>query len=477
MSREEKVKFHGSESTTTIPGQPLCARTRFHRLVTAIPEERSLWQSLYYFPYSATWDEPGQKNLAVQHVQALFEQQYIDWYVKSEMNYLLRYQLSPPPPPPQQQQQQQPVQGAACVVRKRQTLPQAWTKNKKRSSQHHQHNRSNRRQRHYDDEEEDEDDDGYDDERSVDHDDLAHVVARSSLQTKTNDNTTLRQRFEAQARQHIQPYLSFLHTLPECEPMTAGFLLLPVGGEGSSSLCCFCPCSRRLRRWRNNNNIIINTTGGSNNNNNNTRDSPLPLTQIPECDANRNSTASVFTPSGLVAHLQADKKRKERGDWWHWLIDEYLRQLFRNYMGPDQPHKAFIRDTKRYKALERSEYLSLRAHIKSLSESEEAYKQQLAASQHREEQLGSECKFLLERLDRERRSETAVRSILAASWESFSPVELSMDELHHYQSRRDDYFYMLRKSLSAEKLSSGICLSVRQNGVLQVHCSLSYDPR
>eukprot|EP00977_Amphora_coffeiformis_P014392 scaffold4003_cov165-Amphora_coffeaeformis.AAC.19 len=430
--KQEEETPRSSTSTaaaTAATGQQqqpfLSARTRFNRLVTALPEERTLWQSLYYFPYLATWDEVGQKQLAVQHVQALLVPKYMEEYVRNEMEHLHRYQ-----PPPSHQQ----PRGATG---KRQPPSQAWSKKhnkKQRPSQHHQ----KQRRRHHDD-----DDDGHhDDEQDVDHDDFARVVARSSLQNDT------RQRLEAQARIQVQPYLAFLHALPACEPLAAGFLQLPFGGSSSSPACCFCPCSRRLRGWRHS--LTSTTTGSDDATAGQLPPSPL-LLQVRECDG------SAFTPNGLVDHVQTHKDC-----WWHWIIDEYLRQLFRNYMGLDQPHKVFLPADK-YKKAEQSEFLSVRLAMKSLSESEEAYRQQLADSHHREEQLGNECKHLKERLDRERRSETAVRSILAASWESFSTNKVSSEELQQYQTRRDDCFGMLRKALNAANLSYGVRISVPQD--------------
>jgi len=108
------------------------------------------------------------------------------------------------------------------------------------------------------------------------------------------------------------------------------------------------------------------------------------------------------------------------------------------------------------------EFSAVGAHIKSLSESEEAHKQKLAELRLQTAQLGTQCMHLQKRLDKQRRSETALRNILAASWESFSSSEVSDDEIRQYQTKRDGYFYMLRKALPTKKLLSGMRLSVRQ---------------
>jgi len=165
---------------TSISGGPLSGRERTSRLVKALPEERSLWKALIYFPFSATWDEEQEKKAAVEHTQALFVPTYTEWYLRDEMNRLRQHvepssSVAAPPP-------------AAAAPKKT-----------KRPS------KNNKRRRYYDPE--DDQDDGYDDQ-----DDYANTVARSSLR---NEEAT-RKRLEEEATKQIAPYLAFLKALPDC---------------------------------------------------------------------------------------------------------------------------------------------------------------------------------------------------------------------------------------------------------------------
>lgn len=90
-----------------------------------------------------------------------------------------------------------------------------------------------------------------------------------------------------------------------------------------------------------------------------------------------------------------------------------------------------------YNAAKRLELSAIEAHIKNLSESEEAHKQKLADLRLQTARLGKQCKHLEIRLDQQRRFETALSAILAASWESFSPTNISDDEVRQYQNKRD----------------------------------------
>lgn len=119
-----------------------------------------------------------------------------------------------------------------------------------------------------------------------------------------------------------------------------------------------------------------------------------------------------------------------------------------------------------YNATERLEFLAVGAHMKSLSESEEAHKQKLAGLRLKTAELESHCKHLAESLDKQRRSENALRNILAASWDSFSLDKVSDDELRQYQTKRDNYFSMVRKVLPTKK--RGTRISVSQS----IMCSL-----
>jgi len=274
---------------TSISGGPLSGRERTSRLVKALPEERSLWKALIYFPFSATWDEEQEKKAAVEHTHDLFVRTYTEWYLRDEMNRL-RQHVEP-----------------SCSVASAAAAPH----NNKRPS------KNNKRRRYYDPEDDQDDGYGYDDQ-----DDYANTVAQSSLR---NEEAT-RKRLEAEATKQIAPYLAFLKALPDCEPLTAGFMLLP----GSSQKCCFCPCSRRLSHWRSQS-VLWNQHDDS------AAAGGQPPHAFRECDKDRKAT--VFHAPGLLSHV---KDLKKSGDWWHWIIGEYLNRLFLHYMGPNLPHKALL---------------------------------------------------------------------------------------------------------------------------------------
>lgn len=291
----------GGDVSSTIQhatcGGPLSGHERTSRLEKVLPEERGLWQTLHYFPFSAAWDEEGQKKLAVEHARALFLPAFTSWYKKHEMdNRRKRCGMNAPPPA---------VSQNSKGARKGNPLK------KKRPSK--------KKRRNYNPDYEDHDDEyGYDEEQ-MDPDSYANAVARSDLQ---NEEETQKKLDEAVAAQ-VVPYLSFLKALPECEPLTVGFVLLPVSGQK----CCFCPCSYRLRGWRSRSAWAdSNGSGGCD-----------PQNFRP-C-GNEGKAATAFHAPGLVAHVE---QLKAEGDWWHWLINEYLKQLFRHYMGPDRPHKALL---------------------------------------------------------------------------------------------------------------------------------------
>lgn len=298
LADNQSSSFGDGALVATGAGGPLTGHERTLRLIRVLPEERGLWQTLHYFPFSATWNEEEEKKLAVQHTRNLFISEYTKWYNHRE-NERIRQQsgmIRPPPPPAGD-----PNHGGA------------------RKGHLSKKKRPNKRLRY--DPDDDYDDYCYDEEQ-IDQDDFANAIARSSLQ---NEEST-RRRLEAEAKTQIGPYLAFLEALPECEPLTAGFMLLPV----SSQKCCFCPCNYRLSMWRSKS-----VWKGDN-------EGEPPMSFQP-CGNDRKG-ATVFHAPGILAHVSEFKESK---NWWHWLIYEYLNHLFRHYMGQNHPHKAFLRQNSR----------------------------------------------------------------------------------------------------------------------------------
>ena len=297
-------------TTTTTTHGPIPGHERTARLWKVLPEEHALWKTLHYFPYSATWDEQRQRQNAVQETQAKFVKEYTDWYVQKEISNLRQSVIveavKPGMPSSNHRHYQQHNNNNN---NNKYHNGAAHNKNK------HKRKRPNKKRQRCVDPDDDDDDVYQDEEQHQDQDAYAQIVTQNHLKDLDGTKKNLREA----ATNQLQPYLDFLMALPECEPLTAGFLLLP----GSSQECCFCPCSYRLDAWRRNR---LWRTGS-------------PPHAFRSCGQS-NTAKSVFRAPGLVAHVSNFKNNNN--DWWHWLAHEYLQRLFQNYMGPNRPHKVFL---------------------------------------------------------------------------------------------------------------------------------------